>query len=215
MKNLTPCNKVSFILNILIVILTIIGIVVMFAINVPIGGLISYGFENFKYYTVLSNVASGVVAAVYLFRKDKDGISGRLISAKLMSVSAVTLTFLIIALFLGPIYGHAMMYRGSNVFFHLIVPILAMIEFVILDTGNKIPFRYAVYSMIPTIIYGVCYALNLFLNGIGQWPETNDWYGFVNWGYPVGFAIFGMIILATFATACLLRFAKNKLTISN
>jgi len=185
----------------------------MFAVRVSISGLTSNGIENFKYYTVLSNVACGAVAGFYLVRTGKDHhMSNGLVAAKLMSVTAVTLTFLTIALFLGPIYGHAILYRGSNFFFHLIIPILAIIDFVILDTGGRIPFRYAVYSAFPTIIYGCCYALNLFVNGIGQWPETNDWYGFVNWGYPMGFCIFGMITIATFGIACFLRAIKNKKT---
>ena len=198
--------RLSAVLNGLIVIFTAIGLIVMFSIQAPKGSLTAYGFANFKYYTVLSNVICGIVAAVYL-RAGKNArvLSKGLVTAKLMAAAAVTLTFLTIAAFLGPIYGHALLYRGSNLFFHLIVPVLAMAEFVLLDPGSEIPLRAAVLSVVPTVLYGTCYAVNLFVNGIGQWPDTNDWYGFVNWGYPVGFGIFGMITLATFAAACLLR----------
>ena len=197
-------KQLSKILNILLVIFTIIGVIVMFVINAPKGQLSSYGFENFKYYTVLSNVICGVTAAIYL-RCAGDKLPEYLIALKLMAAAAVTLTFLTIAAFLGPIYGHGYMYHGANLFFHLIIPIIAIIDFVLLDFGERIPFWYTIIATVPTILYGVCYVINLFVNGIGQWPDTNDWYGFVNWGYPVGFAIFGMITLATFVTACLLR----------
>ena len=203
--------RLSAVLNALIAVFTAVGLVVMFAVNAPKGALSAYGFANFKYYTVLSNVICGAVGAVYLRTgKNAEKLPAALTAAKLMAAAAVTLTFLTIAVFLGPIYGHEHMYHGANLLFHLVVPVLAILDFILLDTGGRIPFRYAVYSVLPTILYGVCYAVNLLVNGIGQWPDTNDWYGFVNWGYPVGFCIFAMITLATFAAACLLR-ALNRL----
>ena len=202
-------ERLSEILNILIVIFTIIGLITMFAINAPKGKLSGYGFANFKYYTVLANVVCGIAAAFYL-RCARDKLPEYLVALKLMAAAAVTLTFLTIAAFLGPIYGHVHLYRGSNLYFHLIIPILAMIDFVLLDFGRRIPFRYTVIAAVPTVLYGVFYTINLLVNGIGRWPDTNDWYGFVNWGYPVGFAIFGMCALATFATACLLRAVNHK-----
>jgi uncharacterized protein (DUF486 family) len=44
------------------------------------------------------------------------------------------------------------------------------------------------------------------VNGIGEWPDTNDWYGFLNWGWPVGIAIFVFVILLNWGVAVLLRF---------
>ena len=205
-------GKRSWILNILIVICTAIGLVIMFAVNGPKGSLTSYGFANFRYYTVLSNFLCGAVAVWYLCaaRKSKQP-SNALKTAKLMAAAAVALTFLTIAAFLGPLYGHANLYRGSNLWFHLIVPALAVIEYLMPDKDMAVPMRAAFLAAVPTVIYGACYAVNLFVNGIGTWPDTNDWYGFVNWGYPVGFAIFGFIILATFGMACLLRFCAQLL----
>lgn len=50
------------------------------------------------------------------------------------------------------------------------------------------------------------------LNGIGVWPESNDWYGFLNWGPGFGALIFACIVLASFAMACILRFLRNKIS---
>ena len=55
------------ILNIIMVIFALIGIVLMVT-GKEDGTLQSTGIENFKYYTVLSNVFCGIVAGLYLIR---------------------------------------------------------------------------------------------------------------------------------------------------
>jgi hypothetical protein len=47
--------------------------------------------------------------------------------------------------------------------------------------------------MLSPVIYGVFYLGNNIINGIGEWPDTNDWYFFLAWGYPVGILIFAVI----------------------
>ena len=122
-----------------------------------------------------------------------------------MASSAVMLTFMIIACFLGPLYPDLNMYEGGNLFFHLIVPILGMIDFTVLESKGEVPFKYTFISALTSLIYGNLYLANVMINGKGEWPDTNDWYGFLNWGYPIGIAIFGFIVLLNFAIACILR----------
>ena len=112
-----------------------------------------------------------------------------------------------IAAFLGPIYGHAMLYKNSNLYFHLLLPVVAMIEFAFFDTGErKLPFKNTFLTVIPTFVYGMAYLVNLLVNGVGEW------YGFVNWGLPVGLGIFAGIIVATWGIACVLRLVNNKVS---
>ena len=59
--------------------------------------------------------------------------------------------------------------------------------------------------MIPSFLYGTVYLLNNLINGIGEWPDGNDWYGFLNWGFPVGIIIYLGVILVTWFIACVLR----------
>ncbi|MCR5212969.1 MAG: hypothetical protein K6E10_01005 [Eubacterium sp.] len=132
---------------------------------------------------------------------------------KYLSATAVGLTFLIIAAFLGPLYGHANLYQGSNLYFHLILPLVAMVEFVFLDSGQDgIRFKTTFLTIIPTFLYGIVYLINILINGVGVWPDTNDWYGFVNWGLPVGIAIFSMILFMTWLIALILRFLNKIIT---
>ena len=52
--------------NLVIVILAVTGIILMLTSEAEEGALQSSGLENFKFYTVLSNVFCGIVALIYL-----------------------------------------------------------------------------------------------------------------------------------------------------
>jgi hypothetical protein len=86
-----------------------------------------------------------------------------------------------------------------------------VIEFVFLRTDKRIPFKYTVISALPALFYGIGYLANILVNGKGEWPDTNDWYGFLNWGYPVGMAIFACIVLMDFAMSVLMRALNNRI----
>ena len=197
----------ELIFNVLILITSIIGTVMMFMNTDSDAGLMVAGLENLKFFTVLSNIFCGIVAVVrlvcFLLRKRLP------IIFKMMSASAVGLTFLIIAAFLQPLYPDLNLYERGNLYFHLIVPLLAMAEFLIIRGKEKIPFKYAFYCAALSLAYGTFYLVNILINGVGTWPETNDWYGFLNWGFPVGIAIFAFVVLMDFGIACLLRFLNN------
>ena len=198
-------------LDIVIILLTIVGTVLMIRNVSNTTGLMSTGLENLKYYTVLSNELCGIVAILWLaFYKVTNGDKSNkarkfMVFLKLTAASAVGVTFAVIAFFLGPIYGHMKLYQGSNLIFHLILPLVAMVEFALLDAG-EIPFKWTLFASITSVLYGLGYIINILINGVGEWPDTNDWYGFLNWGYAVGAGIFVGIILFTWALACLLRF---------
>ncbi len=202
---------ISLILNILIVICGIIGTYKMLTFTGAGSGLTAMGFENLKFFTVLSNEICAVIAILWIvfFALKKDFP----ILVKLMAASAVALTFIIVAAFLQPIYPKLNLYKGGNLWFHLILPLTAMVEFILMDTSKKdddnskgkIPFRYTFIATIPSVLYGLGYLINILINGVGEWPNTNDWYGFLNWGYPIGFAIFAFVILMNWGMAVLLR----------
>ena len=204
-KNKTEMTEI--VLNACIVFFTGIGTYLMWTNSDSGAGLMSSGFANLKYFTVLSNLFCGIVALVrlmfYALSKEFS------ILPKLMAASATGLTFLIIAAFLQPLYPDLNLYEGGNLYFHLIVPLLAIAEFLIIRTREKIPFKYTLYSALLALLYGTYYLVNILINGIGEWPETNDWYGFLNWGFPIGIAIFAAVVLMEFGIACLLRFLNN------
>ena len=196
-------KKIRKTLNCLILLLVIAGVLIMLRSKADTAGLMSGGWRNLKYYTVLSNVFAGIVAAVQLIRD----LRGKRPAAalKLAATTATALTFLVVAGFFGPLYGWIQFYHGSNLFFHLIVPLLCILEFVLTEERDRLTIRHCMLASLSTVIYGLAYVINLIVNGIGDWPDTNDWYGFVNWGYGMAAVIFLAIILVSFGIACLLR----------
>ncbi len=202
-----PREKISDALNVIIICLAGAGVGRMIDHKDDAGVLMASGLENLKYFTVLSNIFCLIVAIIFivlsLMRKKCP------IILKLISVSGVALTFAIVAFFLAPMYPDLNMYEGTNRFFHLIVPIVAMIEFIMYEQERKMPFKYTFFAAIPSLIYGNFYLANCLINGIGEWPETNDWYGFLNWGYPVGMVIFAGVVLANWGIACLFWLIKQ------
>ncbi|MCR5633978.1 MAG: hypothetical protein K6F90_01555 [Lachnospiraceae bacterium] len=202
-----PREKISDALNVIIICLAGAGVGRMIDHKDDAGVLMASGLENLKYFTVLSNIFCLIVAIIFivlsLMRKKCP------IILKLISVSGVALTFAIVAFFLAPMYPDLNMYEGTNRFFHLIVPIVAMIEFIMYEQERKMPFKYTFFAAIPSLIYGNFYLANCLINGIGEWPETNDWYGFLNWGYPVGMVIFAGVVLVNWGIACLFWLIKQ------
>ena len=194
---------ISVILNIMIVAFAVTGTVIMLTHRGDGKGLTSSGIENLKYFTVLSNELCGITAALWLVSE----LMGKKfpVLPKLAAAAAVGLTFLTIAAFLAPMYPDLNLYENANLWFHLILPLTGIAEFILLKTTERIPFGYAVISALPALIYGACYLVNILINGVGEWPDTNDWYGFLNWGYPVGIGIFAVIVLMDFGMAALLR----------
>ena len=201
---ITKRQVISIILNCLIIAFTVAGTVVMLTPRMSAEGavLASRGWKNLRYFTVLSNEFCGIVSILWLVQN----IRGKTFSAllKLMAVASVGLTFVIVAFFLAPMNPHLNLYQGGNLWFHLIVPVTAMIEFVVLDT-DRLPVKQTLIAALPSLIYGLGYLVNILINGKGEWPDTNDWYGFLTWGYPTGFLIFGFIFLMNWVIACLMQ----------
>ena len=200
----------EIILNLIIVIFAVIGIILMLTSEAEEGALQSSGIENFKFYTVLTNVFCGIVASVFLVFKILKKDTGKIRVLKLAAVVGVAITFAVVAFMFGPLYGFLQFYKRGNLYFHLLLPVTAMIEFIVVRR-KKMPFRYTVFAAIPTLLYAIGYLLNILINGLGgPWPDTNDFYGFLNWGWPGGIVIFTGIPLTAFGVACIFRVISNK-----
>lgn len=200
--------KPRIILNLVITILVIVGVIVMINSKSNATGLTDSGWANLKFYTVLSNIFAGIIALCQLISDIRK--KGYLTVLKLTSATAVALTFIVVAGFFGPLYGWLKLYQGSNLFFHLIVPVLCVIEFIICSEGKRITLKHRLIASLSTVVYGLAYLVNILINGVGTWPESNDWYGFLNWGYAAGLIIFAGIIIVSFGIASLLGFVQKK-----
>lgn len=208
--NMKTVKNSELILNIGLVILTVIGVILMFNGKPGEGVLQASGLANFKYYTVLTNVYCGLIALIYLICLLTGKGTEKMIALKLGAVCGVAITFAVVAFMFGPLYGFPQFYKGGNFIFHLIEPLAAMVEFIVVRR-KRMPFVYTVIAAVPTFIYGACYMLNILINGMGgEWPNTNDFYAFLSWGWPVGMVIFAVITLTAFGAASLFRVISNK-----
>ncbi|MBR4459109.1 MAG: hypothetical protein IKS31_09140 [Clostridia bacterium] len=178
----------------------------MFAAH-EVGTLDGSGWAILKYFTVLSNLFQGLVSlvtAVCLLlpaRREKRWLT----LLNYAAAVSVGLTFFTVMVYLGPVFGFPFMFQGSNLHFHLIVPVLSMLTWCFVMQG-RIDAREIFFGVSPMLLYGFWYVGNLAVNGI----EGNDFYFFAHrgWGQaPVSFAL--MIALAA-AIAALLRLTHRK-----
>ena len=186
------------------------------------GVLSSWGLRSLKYFTVLSNLMEGIACIVWLLAVwqnkrstnqksaaiSRDGKGTDRISLvfaerlKYVGCVAVSLTFLTVMLFLGPVFGWTGIFAGANLWFHLVVPVIAILEFVFLE-AKPIRKKDNRLAVLPTLAYATAYLCNVLIRG----TEGNDWYGFVTWGLPIGLIFFLISCIVTYLIGLLLRLA--------
>ena len=182
------------------------------------GALALNGLRNLRYFTMLSNIFAGIAAIMWLVRtpgsnggdqKEPVIADERTERVKYIAACSVGLTFTVVMVFLGPLYGYLAMFSGANLFLHLVIPLMAMGEIIFLS-GAEYTKRDNLLAVIPPLIYGLAYLANILINGMGEWPDTNDWYLFFAWGYPVGAAIYVIIIVVTWLIGFGMRKAQRR-----
>ena len=199
--------KKSLILNYIIFSLVLLGAVFMvtgyqFMTNTTL--LDSSGFNAFKFYTVDSNILVGIASFIMmiyemlLINKKIKEIPKYVYLLKYIGVVGVSLTFLVTALYLAPIYKENFMflYMNTNLFFHLIVPILAVISYVKYEK-NKLEYKYSFITLSSVALYSIYYVSNILLHlENGEVVKEYDWYSFLIGG--LNSMLFVMIFIFTF-----------------
>ncbi|MBQ5725613.1 MAG: hypothetical protein IIV80_05605, partial [Clostridia bacterium] len=109
-------------------------------------------------------------------------------------------------LLLGPAYGYDSMYIGANLWFHLIIPVLAMANFLIVDREGTFSLRDSLFTLIPMLAYSLFYVGNLLANGVRE----NDWYGFAKKGPQSAVAAFLIILGLNWIIALLMRLPRRR-----
>lgn len=202
--------KKSLVYNIIIFLLVLIGTIFMFLgyqfmTNTRL--LDSNGFEAFKYYTVDSNIIVGIASLIMviyetLFLKNKiKEIPKYVYVLKYIGVVGVSLTFIVTMFYLAPIFGKnfLFLYMNTNLFFHLIVPVLAVISYVKYEK-NKLEYKYTFITLSSVIIYSIFYITNilLHLDKNGNVMKEYDWYSFVLKGMSSIFIVPIIIFLISY-----------------
>lgn len=170
-----------------------------------VGVLRSGGLEGLKYFTVLSNVLEGAAALAWMISVGATGRETRFVTVlKYIAAVCVGLTFVTVLVFFGPLYGYLSMYRSANFFFHLLIPLGAMAEFVLMNK-ESVSLSENLAAVGAPLLYGSVYLINVLVQVPTDDPFEHDFYGFVLWGLPVGIGIFAVICVATFLIGLALR----------
>ena len=133
------------------------------------GMLTGRGLWSLRYFTTLSNLLAGAASlacVVGLLRRLRSGapLPRWCMTLRLVGATGVTLTFLTVVLFLGPLFGYGSMYVGANFWFHLTVPLLSFGGYLLLD-GEPITAKDTLFSLVPIGLYAVYYLGTLLLVG--------------------------------------------------
>lgn len=171
------------------------------------------GWESLKYFTVQSNLFSGAVCAVYVFMRLTSGaqIPTWLAALKLVSTTAVMITFLTVIVLLIPKYGAKSMYSGGSFWMHLVLPLLAAIDYLFFMPNVDMPSWVTLCTLLPPVLYGLWYLRNVMMHGTEENGKVYDWYGFFRWGTRNIPVLAVAMLLSTLAVAACLRMASGLL----
>ena len=202
-------KKTSLIINAVIFILTVFASFLMFTgIKITNGAepiLETTKLGMFKFFTVDSNLFMGIVSLIFVIKNKS--ITKNMYRLKLMSTTAVSLTLIVVLAYLAPISqgGLKSMLQNSNLFFHLIIPVLSIINFTIFENTNKLKIKDTLYGLIPTIIYAILYVINLIIHiESNEISPKYDWYWFAQNGILQAILTAITIITTTYIITLLL-----------
>ena len=141
------------------------------------------GVESLKYFTVQSNLFSGLACLAYVVCCGLFGPPPAwLVALKLVATTAVMVTFLTVIAILGRAFGWAKMYAGGNLWMHLVLPLLAAVDLCLFVPVGRLPLWVTALGMAPTLLYGVGYLAALIRHGREENGKVYDFYGFLRWG---------------------------------
>ena len=209
--------KTSLVLNTIIVIFTVFATICMFTGFRFMSGdeivLEASRLGMFKFFTVDSNLFMGIVALIFsvlevrLLQGKIKEIDRKYYLLKLMGTTGVGLTFVVVFTYLSYIIegGVKLMVMNSNLFFHLVTPVLSMVTFMFFEKTDKLSFKDTFYGLIPMLVYAIYYVINVMAHvENGKVSPTYDWYWFVQNGAWTIIIVLPIIILITYLISLVL-----------
>ena len=172
-----------------------------------------------KFFTVDSNIFMGIVALIFAIDEYKllkgkiESISKFKYILKLMSTTAVGLTFFTVFLYLGPIASDGIysMLLNSNLFFHLIIPVLSMINFILVEKTTQIKQINCFVGVAPSFVYATAYLINVLVHmDNGKVSPMYDWYYFVQNGVWTAVLVVPFMAAMTYLL-CIALYKLNRL----
>ncbi len=183
MNSITKTQKsISLVLKCIVFLSAVIGTIMSY-----LAGRNSFmgGRHVFMFFTIQSNIAIAVICAIgaYFLYKNKE-VSKAWYVIKFVGTVSITLTGVVFGFVLAPTLGvHA--WNIQNTLTHLVVPVVAVIDFFVIGSIQKVKKINALYVIIPPILYAI-YAGVGYVKGWQFAEGINYPYFFLNWGSKAG-----------------------------
>jgi hypothetical protein len=205
-------------LNFLLSIVMIMGVFASIVVNLvsnPNELVQEVGLKTFRMFTDLSNMFVGITSAMTIpfavdgIRQKNYHLPRWIMNLTLASVTAVSVTFATALLALAPRAGFVrIMLTSTNLMMHTVVPLLAMLSFLFVNTYHTITFKATIFAVIPVALYAACYFVMAVLIGEenGGWRDHYHFLELMPW-----YRMLAIVLLLTFGLANLLRFVHNRM----
>lgn len=175
-------KRISYVLKCVVVLSAVIGTIISY-----LAGRDSFmgGSRVFMYFTIQSNIAIAIICAIgfYYMFKDK-AISKAWYIIKFVGTVSITLTGVVFGFVLAPTLG-ADAWNIQNTLTHLVVPVVAVIDFFVTSDVLRVEKKNALFVIIPPILYAI-YAGIGYVNNWQFAENANYPYFFLNWGSEAG-----------------------------
>lgn len=214
-------NITSLIINFLIFVLMISAWFYMMFFDKSTTLSVS-GLDSLQFFTVLSNIfmgTVGLIVAIYQLIgliKNKNYLNQVIKTLLHTATVGVTITLIVVVFFLGVVAqiegrGYFSFFLGSNFFFHLIIPLLSLINYLVFEYDPKIKFKYTLYSLLPVGLYAIFYVVNYYFHFTKGMDGNYDWYGFIGDGSPIRLVIVVILFIGMTIGISSLLYLLNKL----
>ena len=175
----------SIVINVAIVVFTAYSwLSLMFGKASSKEQLTARGLRSLRYFTVLSNLLSGAVslACIIAYAVGGPSLPAWALAIRLVAASEVMLTCIVVILLLVPVYGVGPMYRGGNLWMHLVLPLLAAFDCCVLVPVGTLPWYATFLAAVPEALYGAYYLQGILRHGAEEDGVVYDFYHFLRWG---------------------------------
>ncbi len=170
------------------------------------------GIRTFCMFTVDSNILAGLAMLLCIpytidgLRTGYYHLPDWVVVSMHISVTAVSLTFLVSLCILAPFKGFVLIFTGSRFFLHGVCPVLSIITFCFFIKSHLIRFCESFLALIPVFIYAAVYLVMVVFIGEehGGW---NDFYGFAT-RIPIWISLVAIMPL-TYGIAALLKLGHD------
>jgi len=164
--------------------------------------------KTFRFFTCQSNALCAVSALAMAVAQWAGSVPRWVWTLKYIGTAGVTVTMLTVFLFLAPGAGkdwYQVLLKGaSNLFMHLLTPLLAILSFC-LPEKRGMSFPWSLWGMLPVLVYGQHYLYRILYAPEGK--KWDDFYGFNKQGkWPIAFS---MMLAGTFFVCVLFFLLQN------